>query len=95
MERPVGKYDEEEERWDGGDEEKHPEKPTIHLFILKWERTPRRAKDRPIFFYLIRKNEKKDRLGKHLPLSSDVVVPSLKFPDTGLAFGENGTLVKI
>ena len=59
MERPVGKYDEEEERWDGGDEEEHPEKPTIHLFILKWERTPRRAKDRPIFFYLIRKNEKK------------------------------------
>ena len=33
MERPVGKYDEEEERWDGGDEEKHPEKPTIHLII--------------------------------------------------------------
>ena len=58
MERPVGKYDEEEERWDGGDEEKHPEKPTIHLFILKWERTPRRAKDRPIYLYLIRKNEK-------------------------------------
>ena len=39
MERPVGKYDEEEERWDGGDEEEHPEKPTIHLFILKWEKT--------------------------------------------------------
>ena len=39
METPVGKYDEEEERWDGGDEEEHPEKPTIHLFILKWEKT--------------------------------------------------------
>ena len=50
MERPVGKYDEEEERWDGGDEEEHPEQPTIHLFILKWERTPRRAKDQPIYF---------------------------------------------
>ena len=34
MERPVGKYDEEEERWDGGDEEEHPEQPTIDLFIF-------------------------------------------------------------
>ena len=34
METPVGKYDEEEERWDSGDEEEHPEEPTIDLFIF-------------------------------------------------------------
>ena len=34
MERPVGKYEEEDERWDGGDEEEHPKQPTIYLFIF-------------------------------------------------------------
>ena len=60
-------------------EKEHPEEPSIDLFILDY----------------LKKMRKIDRLGKHLPLSPDVVVPSLKFPDTGLAFGENGTLVKI
>ena len=60
-------------------EKERLEEPTIDLFILDY----------------FKKMRKIDRLGKHLPLSPDVVVPSLKFPDTGLAFGENGTLVKI
>ena len=50
METPVGKYDEEEERWDGGDEEEHPEKPTIHLFILKWEKNTQKSQGSTYLF---------------------------------------------